>query len=104
MDEQNKKYNCKCCSFYSNYASESNKHINSMKHQRNGKPKEKKIDIFNCEKCKYKGNTHWNLKMHNITQHSTLEERSKQKYYCIDCDKLSFLEDKIIFSGNPNFI
>ena len=89
-DNNDKKYKCECCLFYTNFASEYNKHVKSLKHQRNGKPKEKKLDIYNCNNCEYKGNTHWNLKMHIITQHSTLEERNKQKYYCKDCDKVFF--------------
>ena len=90
VDENNKKYNCEFCFFYTNYASEWNKHTKSMKHQRNGQPKETIKDNYNCDKCEYKGDTHWNLKMHNITQHSTQEEREQQKYYCKDCDKVFF--------------
>ena len=85
-----KKYKCEFCSFYTNYASEWNKHTKSMKHQRNGKPKEKIVDKYDCDNCDYKGNTHWNLKMHIITQHSTKEEREKQKYYCKVCDNVFF--------------
>lgn len=33
---------------------------------------------------------HWNLKMHKLTQHSTLEERTKSKYYCNICDLVFF--------------
>ena len=38
--------------------------------------------IFNCKNCEYIANNHWNLKMHNLSSHTTKEERSKQKYYC----------------------
>jgi hypothetical protein len=34
--------------------------------------------------------THWNLKMHLLSIHSTLEERAQSKYYCKDCDKVFF--------------
>lgn len=85
-----KKYRCDVCLYYTNYASEWNKHTTSMKHQRNGQPKENKKDNYVCNECEYKGNTIWNLKMHKTTQHSTKEEREKQKYYCKDCDKVFF--------------
>jgi hypothetical protein len=34
--------------------------------------------------------SHWNLKYHNLTNHSTIEERKLQKYYCNDCDQVFF--------------
>lgn len=34
--------------------------------------------------------THWNMKMHYISSHTTKEERMKQKYYCESCDKVFF--------------
>ena len=30
------------------------------------------------------------LKYHNLTYHSTIEERQQQKYYCNDCDQVFF--------------
>jgi hypothetical protein len=84
-----KKYSCDNCLFYTNYASEWNKHTKSMKHQRNGQPKNINNN-YDCDKCEYKCDTHWNLKMHKISQHTTQEEREKQKYYCKDCDKVFF--------------
>ena len=80
-----KNYVCENCYFKSNFSSEWLKHIGSQKHKRNGLPKTKI-----CDKCEYSGLTHWNLKMHIISQHSTIEERSKQKYYCNDCDLVFF--------------
>ena len=41
-----KKYKCEFCSFYTNYASEWNKHTQSMKHQRHGQPIEKIKNLF----------------------------------------------------------
>ena len=49
-----------------------------------------KIMIFNCKNCEYIANNHWNLKMHNLSSHTTKEERSKQKYYCDICDNVFF--------------
>lgn len=84
-----KKYKCVNCEFYTNYASEWNKHTKSMKHQRGGQPKQK-LENFNCDLCDYEGETHWNVKMHKISKHSTLAERKEQKFYCTDCDKVFF--------------
>ena len=39
-----------------------------------------------CEKCNYKANTNWNVKLHYLTNHSTIEERKTYKYYCEICD------------------
>ena len=80
-----KKYICTNCNFETNFASEWLKHIKSQKHERNGLAKTKK-----CNNCEYEGLTHWNLKMHIMTQHSTIEERSKHKYYCTNCDQVFF--------------
>lgn len=92
MENKDKKYSCDNCLFYTNYASEWNKHTKSMKHQRGGKPKEKINDLYECENCDYKGLTHWNVKMHQISVHSIKEERENEKYYCKDCDKVFFCE------------
>jgi hypothetical protein len=80
-----KKYYCENCNFKSNFPSEWIVHIKSKKHERLGKPK-----TYICTNCNYEGLNHWNLKMHLITQHTTKEERSKQKYYCSVCDKVFF--------------
>ena len=92
MENKDKKYSCENCSFYTNYASEWNKHTKSMKHQRGGKPKDKINDSYECDDCDYKGLTHWNVKMHKISVHSTKEERENEKYYCKECDKVFFCE------------
>ena len=47
------------------------------KHKRNGNKKE-----ILCNKCDYSGLTHWNLKLHKLSQHSTIEDRKNSKYYC----------------------
>jgi len=45
---------------------------------------------YKCAKCEYASKNHWNVKMHNLSAHSTKEERSKQKYYCDICDNVFF--------------
>ena len=77
---------CETCNYGCNHKSVFMKHQKSDKHNRQGEKK-----IFKCEKCEYKTNTsHWNLKMHIMSKHSTIEERSKQKYYCAICDSIFF--------------
>jgi len=61
------------------------KHEKTQKHLRNGKQK-----ITKCDKCDYSSHSHWNVKLHNMSQHSTLEERKASKYYCITCDYVFF--------------
>jgi hypothetical protein len=84
-DKNKKKFYCYLCKYKTTMSADWLKHINSKKHERQGKPKTKK-----CDKCDYEALTHWNLKQHKLTQHSTLEERSKSKYYCELCDLVFF--------------
>lgn len=80
-----KKFNCISCGYSTNKPSDWIKHISSKKHERFGAKKENK-----CDKCDYEAFNHWNLKLHKLTQHSTIEERSKSKYYCDICDVVFF--------------
>jgi hypothetical protein len=80
----NFKYYCDTCKHGSNSNSDYLKHIKSKKHERGGlKPKK-------CLICNFEYFNHWNLKQHHLTQHSTIEERKKQKYYCDICDTVFF--------------
>ena len=81
------KFNKKCdtCNFEANTATEWIKHVKSQKHQRGGLPKSTE-----CNKCDYKCVGHWLLKRHVLTQHDTIEDRRKQKYYCDVCDYVFF--------------
>ena len=79
------KYICENCQFKTNFNSAWIKHLDSKKHERKGKTK-----IHTCNKCNYETKTHWNLKMHYMNMHSTLEERIICKYYCLECDKVYF--------------
>lgn len=85
MDENKEyKYFCDLCNYGSKSNSDFLKHTKSKKHERGGlKPK------F-CSICNHECFNHWNLKHHILTQHSTVEERKKQKYYCDICDTVFF--------------
>ena len=59
--------------------------MKTQKHLRNEKPKSSK-----CSMCNYEISSHWNLKLHILSQHSTIEERMTHKYYCKTCDFVFF--------------
>ena len=77
MEEFNYFYNL------SNYDSKSN--LNFIKNKKSG-IKNPKI----CIKCNHVCFNHLNLRHHILTQHSTIEDREKEKYYCKVCDKVFF--------------
>lgn len=81
--EENSKFICDVCHYKTNRPTEWIKHIKSQKHLRRGEKK-----ITKCDICDYETSSHWNIKLHKITQHSTKEEREKQKYYCDICDSV----------------
>ena len=86
ISENKQKFYCETCNYGTDYNSAFVKHQKSERHIRKGKNK-----VFKCEKCSYETETsHWNLKMHILSKHSTIEERSKQKYYCAICDSIFF--------------
>ena len=58
-------------------------HIKSRKHSRNGQAKL-------CEICNVEFKTHWIQKMHKLKFYASIEERSKMKYYCKECDLVFF--------------
>ena len=82
------KFKCINCNYNTSTPSDWIKHTDTLKHKRNGK----KLPN-NCDKCNYVGLNHWNLKMHLVTNHYTKEERSKEKYYCNDCDQVFFCSE-----------
>jgi len=73
------------CNYRSSNCTNWLKHIDTKKHLRNGKPKSSK-----CNMCEYESSSHWNLKLHTLSQHSTIEERRNHKYYCDTCDLVFF--------------
>lgn len=83
--EDKKTFNCELCKYNTIKPSDWIKHIESKKHQRNGNKKPRICDI-----CHMEFFSHWNLKYHNLSHHSTIEERRQQKYYCNDCDQVFF--------------
>lgn len=85
MSEVKKEYNCITCNYGTDKHSDWIKHNNTMKHLRNGTKK-----ITKCNSCDYTSHSHWNVKLHMISQHSTLEERKANKYYCHVCDYVFF--------------
>ena len=82
---ENKNIYCELCDYKTSRTVDWFKHINSQKHQRNGKPKNR-----SCDKCDYITTTHWLLKQHVLTFHSSKEDRAKAKYYCNICDQVFF--------------
>jgi len=89
MDNKIYKYNCECCKLNTSSTSVWLKHLRSAKHKRKGEPK-----FHKCQLCEFETKTSWNIKLHNLSQHSTKEERSKSKYYCEICDRILFLKSQ----------
>jgi hypothetical protein len=84
----NKKYVCENCKYATNASTDFLKHCKSALHLRNGEKKPKKKHY--CEHCDYESENLWCIKNHNLTTHSTKEEREKHKYYCSVCDVVFF--------------
>ena len=78
-------YICEPCNYKTLRSYDLERHNKSKLHERNGQPKTRK-----CDECNYSAINHWLIKMHKIVNHSTLEERGKQKYYCAICDVVFF--------------
>ena len=76
---------CSCCNYQAKFPSEFNKHLTSQKHSRKGIKKD-----YKCSNCEYFATTHWNLKMHCVLKHYTLEQKKELKYYCKLCDNVNF--------------
>jgi hypothetical protein len=83
--ENKKRFNCELCNYNTHKPSDWIKHIETEKHKRDGNKKTR-----TCNICHMDFFSHWNLKYHNLTTHSTVEERKQQKYYCNDCDQVFF--------------
>ena len=85
IEEVKEGYYCYLCEYTTKKNSDWLKHQNTKRHLRNGKPK-----TTTCSVCKFSTSTHWNLKLHILSHHSTKEERQKYKYYCEVCDLVFF--------------
>jgi len=98
INESKKEYYCNFCNYNTINISDWIKHNNTKKHQRNGLP-----IIHNCSICEYKSRTLFNYKLHMLSQHSTKEERMKQKYYCHICDIVLFCNTYMLKHLNGKF-
>ena len=86
MSEEKKEgYYCYLCDYTTKKNADWLKHQNTQRHIRNGKPK-----TTSCSICNFVTSTHWNLKLHILSHHSSKEERQKYKYYCETCDLVFF--------------
>jgi hypothetical protein len=85
MEDEKEGYYCYLCDYRTTKNTDWLKHLNTKKHQRNGKGKS-----TICNICNFSTSTHWNLKLHILSHHSTKEEREKHKYYCGICDLVFF--------------
>lgn len=74
-------HKCDTCDFTATRPCEWFLHIKTNKHLRRGQAKTKICDICNVEFA-----THGVLKLHKLKIHASVEERSKMKYYCKECD------------------
>ena len=92
--ENKYKYHCDLCNYGAKTNSDWLKHTKSQKHARGG------LKIKICPTCNHECFNHWNLKQHYIMNHSTREDREKQKYYCGTCDVVFF--SKLYFDTHNN--
>ena len=84
-EEKKEGFYCYLCQYTTKKNNDWLKHQLTKKHLRNGKPK-----TTTCSICDFSTSTHWNLKLHILSHHSTKEERQKYKYYCHTCDLVFF--------------
>lgn len=47
-------------------------------------------NLQKCNICDYEASSHWNIKIHVLSQHSTIDEKKQHKYYCDICDQIFF--------------
>ena len=89
------KYYCDKCKFYTNVKVKYTKHLDTSLHI-TGKRKprsDRKQEIYKCNKCDYSSKTENNYKSHYLNNHGTKEEKKKGfKYYCEKCDFGTFIE------------
>jgi hypothetical protein len=78
---------CQKCDFQAIRPAEFLRHVNSMKHKRDGLKKESFCKICN----KLIGN-HFMYKIHMLSQHASIEEKMAHKYYCDICDSIFISE------------
>jgi hypothetical protein len=92
----NKKYICETCNFSCEFESIWKQHIETKKHNNDGKVLRENIKKpcdRKCDKCDFIGKHNVALRTHYLTKHGTTEERENEfPYYCKDCDVGSFVK------------
>ncbi len=94
-EEDNYKYKCENCKYYTNYESHWKIHIETALHT-TGKRKKRNDtkEEYKCEKCEYHTKNVINMKNHTLNEHSDKEKRKEEfKYYCDYCDIGTFSKD-----------
>ena len=94
MEENEYKYKCVQCEFYTNIKPVYEKHLQTEKHKtgKRGIRSDKKYPE-KCEECNYKPSGNTNYMQHKLNYHATKEERKEKfKYYCEKCDFGTFLK------------
>jgi len=94
---EDNKYNCEKCPFSCNTKARWNAHINTTLHITGVKKKRSDYkEPLKCNSCNYETKNLTNLKMHELNNHASIEEKkNKFKYYCEYCDIGFFYENAI---------
>ena len=97
------------CNYKCIYPANWKQHIESEKHENNGKRKTRSDKVLEpkCKHCEYTTKNLTCMKVHCLTQHSTKEERKKEFiYYCEKCDlehtQKYYLHDIMKLKNIPN--
>lgn len=98
MTDNEYKYSCKSCNFYTNALTKWEIHEKTGKHQSGGvkrKPRRDMKQDIKCPKCEYENRNLINMKCHILNNHSTNQEREKGfKHYCKRCDYGTFAKPR----------
>ena len=84
-EEKKHNFNCYLCKYSTSKSADWIKHQKTRKHLREGIPK-----TTICNICDFSTSSHWNLKLHILSHHSTKEERQNYRHYCEICDLVFF--------------
>ena len=92
---ENYKHFCEKCNYKTDLLSSYKKHLESTLHITGKRKirKDRKVDVYKCDKCNYESVNELNFKTHNLNNHLSKEERKLQfKFYCDKCDFGCFTE------------
>lgn len=78
---------CECCNLKVVTRNKWELHLKSQKHARNGKSK---AENYVCETCGYWCLHIYNLNIHKIVRHGTIEQKKKAPFYCEHCNRSFF--------------